>query len=164
MAGAVSALVEGFVSVGRAPAVSVAGRVVAPSLALSPGLPPSSSAKSAPAASAPSGLSAGCQTSSYPLTPAKPSIRPASPADFTFAAAFGSFSGGAAGAFLVCGIDDHGGRRLDGSSVRCRSSSRRSGSALWSRASSMMPLMARRGCRVLVEDRGAAASSGVQLR
>ena len=68
-------------------------------------------------------------------------------------------------AFLVHGIDDdHGGRRLDSSSVRCRSSSRRSGSALWSRASSMMPLMARRGCRVFIEDRGAAASSGVQLR
>ena len=38
------------------------------------------------------------------------------------------------GVFLVHGIDDHGGRRLDSSSVRCRSSSRRSGSALWSRA------------------------------
>ncbi|MDR4053728.1 MAG: hypothetical protein Q3W91_02215, partial [Senegalimassilia sp.] len=68
------------------------------------------------------------------------------------------------GVFLVHGIDDHGGRRLDSSPVRCRSLSRRSGSALWSRASSMMPLMARRGCRVFIEDRGAAASSGAQLR
>ena len=69
------------------------------------------------------------------------------------------------GVFCVHGIvDDHGGRRLDSSPVRCRSLSRRSGSALWSRASSMMPLMARRGCRVFIEDRGAAALSGVQLR
>ena len=92
MAGSVSALAGSSVSVGRASAASAAGRAAGLLPALSPESSPSS-ARSAPAASAPSNLSAGCQIPSYPLMPAKPSIRPASPADFTFDRASGSFPG-----------------------------------------------------------------------
>ena len=55
---------------------SAAGRAAGSLPALSPEPSPPSSVRSAPAASAPSDLSAGCQIPSYPLAFAKSAIRP----------------------------------------------------------------------------------------